>query len=84
MAKPVMLSKEEFCEKTHTTPNGWLFEKAGPDYSMFEYAGFVYFDDGNGELRRFKDMKEYGEIWSSVKKVNDGVWSIWSTWKEYS
>ena len=81
------ITKEQFCEETFTNPEGWLFqnvaEDATPTYWKDE-EDVYYFDDGKGNVRRFKLMTEYGEVWQSrlLYKVpnKEPRWSMWAMW----
>ena len=80
------ITKEEFCERTHTSKNCWIFETPDAERLHFSYEvvdneTIYYLDDGKGGIRRFKDMPAYGEIWSSTLVQNK--WSLWNTWSVY-
>ena len=83
MAKPEMLTKEQFCELTHTSENCWMFNEDyhGPNPGYWRYRNKVYYDNDKDELRCFKIMGNYGEVWSSVKSIDEkgdfsSGWSI--------
>ena len=85
------ITKEEFCEKTHTSENCWIFKNQG-EYVRFWCESiegredyYYYFDSNNAITHRFKDMPEYGEVYHAVAESHNGqrMWSMWSTWCQY-
>ena len=90
------ITKEEFLEATMIKENCWIFEDNGPEPKYFKRESAtpwvnpepIYtFDNGNGSIREFTDMKKYGEIWSRVRypylQYSGEGWSLWNTWKQY-
>lgn len=81
------ITKEQFCEETFTNPEGWLFENLAEDDEPKYYVdddGIYYFDDGKGNVRRFKLMPEYNEVQQSkllFKGQNqEPHWGMYSMW----
>ena len=84
------ISKEEFCKKIRTPENCWIFENPGKDAYFLNVNDeqYIYWN-GRDTLYKFKDMKEYGEIWMS-QIPTDGTrvypaceWSLYNTWTVY-
>ena len=87
------ISKEEFCKKIRTPENCWIFENPGKDaYFLNENDNRYVYWNGKDTLYKFKDMKEYGEIWMSQMSTDAtgmcttcGLWDwpIYNTWMVY-
>lgn len=84
------ITKEEFCQKTKTHEDCWIFHEERmkdnqipESYGLWEEDGIYYFCNGTDTVWKFRDMKKYGEIWVSHSVLLDWVWSIWSTWTVY-
>ena len=90
LRRKVNITKEEFCAATRTSADCWIFENNGENVRFWKRLSDVidpiyYFDNGNGTLRSFKDMPQYGEIWMRQMNTNDGTanWTTWNTWTVY-
>ena len=84
------ITKEEFCEKIHTEPDCWIFEKCRkPNFWIDREKGredWYYFDNRIDIIYRFKNDPKGGEILMSKLDRNTGEWfggGIWSTWTQY-
>ena len=92
----IIITKEEFCEKSSISKDNWMFnEEIGekPRFYMYPYRNVdnperYFFDNDIDSIREFKYMKRYGEIWmrkfSYIKtpEGKKGEWSLWNTWKQ--
>ncbi len=79
------MTKSEFCQKTHISPDSWLFryEKEHPIIFYQEtYNGETVYHTIQGvEHRRFKIMPQYGEVWMALDLPNcRGLYSTWTTY----
>lgn len=87
----VDISKEEFCEKTRTTKDCWIWRTFNEKYAKFwedrepGREDWYYLDTGTDRIYRFKDMPQYGEIWMSMtpRNVKKAQWDMWNTWTQY-
>ena len=96
MSNQIEVTREEFLKATKTREECWIFEDNGsepkyfkrePDSPEINPEPIYIFDNGNGSIREFTDMKKYYEIWSRVKypylQYGGQGWSLWNTWKQY-
>lgn len=84
------ITKEEFCEKTHTGPECWIFHNVkNPKFWEDREDGredWYYMDNAIDTIYRFKDMPQYGEVWMSKMDRKTGEWfcrGLWGTWTQY-
>ena len=85
MGKYRKITKAEFCEKTHTSEDCWIFEpdKIGKKPLFFEAEnGEVYFDNDQDRVYKFKKMDKYGEVWMTEKPYGIKKWDIYGTWTQ--
>lgn len=93
MAEPGIhiIDKRTFCKEIGIDSDCWIMNVEHPEDAIYLKVDLLpndtryYYDNGDGMIREFVDMKEYHEIWMRELVFADdrAAWSIRTLWQAY-